>query len=116
MVPTGRSSALFWLAAGCVASWLQHATGIYRRRVFQEENPLLTRLDEEFPPWDAIQAKHVVPAVMHWIQEAKAEFKALEEAVAKPGFQPSADALLRPYNLLGENLGRAYGWVTHLKS
>jgi len=82
----------------------------------EAKNPLLSRLGETLVPWEAIEVRHVVPAVRKHLGDAKKDFKAFEGKVSKPGFKPSYENLVVPYRLLGEPLNKAYNIAEHLKS
>jgi len=82
----------------------------------EAKNPLLSRLDETLTPWEAIEVRHIVPAVRKHLADAKKDFKAMEEKVSQPGFKPSFENLVVPYRQLGEPLDKAYHVANHLKS
>jgi len=81
-----------------------------------EENPLVACLGDTFPPFDRIRASHVVPAIKLHLRKAETDLRALEEAVQKPDFTLDEQSLLSPHRRLGENLHRAFGIASHLKS
>eukprot|EP00927_Polykrikos_kofoidii_P034010 TRINITY_DN28855_c0_g1_i1.p1 TRINITY_DN28855_c0_g1~~TRINITY_DN28855_c0_g1_i1.p1 ORF type:complete len:784 (-),score=115.09 TRINITY_DN28855_c0_g1_i1:157-2508(-) len=91
-----------------------HCGTFLRRSV--DDNPLLTRLRDPFPPFDAIDVKHVVPAINTLLQESTRERLTLEESTKQKGYNPNVTSLLRPYRLMGERLNKAWGLVQHLSS
>lgn len=73
-------------------------------------NPLLDFSD--LPLFDRIQPEHVAPAVDELLTKADA---ALEEVTA-PGFPATWAGIARVLDVATENLGRAWGAVSHLNS
>ena len=71
-------------------------------------NPLLT--PEGLPAFDAIRPEHVAPAIDELLAAASA---ALEQAVG-PDVPADFDALSRVLSVATEQLGRAWGAVSHL--
>ena len=71
------------------------------------ENPLL--FPGGLPPFDEIQAEHVVVGMRQLLAELSSELEALEGAV-----EPTWDAAVEAPSALGERLGRAWGVVGHL--
>ncbi|MCA9734857.1 MAG: M3 family metallopeptidase [Deferribacteres bacterium] len=70
-------------------------------------NPLLTQ--NGFPPFDKINASHVIPAIRHLLEISEKKIAALEE-----NYQPTWDGLLKPLEEM--ELAFEYGWgpVSHL--
>mmetsp|Transcript_109933 Transcript_109933/g.245587 ORF Transcript_109933/g.245587 Transcript_109933/m.245587 type:complete len:759 (+) Transcript_109933:84-2360(+) len=97
-----------------LAAAASDATSFLKRR--REANPLLSRLEETLPPFDAIQVHHVAPAVLTWLREAKQDLRRLEDAVRQPAFEPSEETLLKPFRRIGEGLSIAYGLANTLTS
>mmetsp|Transcript_6693 Transcript_6693/g.16110 ORF Transcript_6693/g.16110 Transcript_6693/m.16110 type:complete len:783 (-) Transcript_6693:176-2524(-) len=77
--------------------------------VVEMENPLLT--DEYFPRYDAVEAKHVVPAIRRLLEELNAEIDELESNVV-----PTWDGLVGPLEVIVDRLSKAWSTVSHLKS
>jgi oligopeptidase A len=74
------------------------------------ENPLLA--ESELPPFSAITADQVNPAIDAVLSEFRDEVARLTDATAAPDF----DSLLAPLERLEEKLGRAFAPVSHLHS
>jgi oligopeptidase A len=97
-------------------SVLLPADGVLVRSAADDTNPLIDRLDDRFMPYDAIEAKHVVPAVDILLKESYSQLEKLEDSCKHQSFKPSAETFLKPYRFLGERLGKAYGCAAFLKS
>ena len=74
-----------------------------------EDNPLLQ--DFEFPPFDAVEAKHVRPGIRALLIELQADLEQLERAV-----EPSWPKLVEPLEKILDRLSVVWGIVNHLKS
>ena len=72
------------------------------------ENPLLA--ESELPPFSAITADQVNPAIDAVLAQFRADVVRLTDAAAAPTF----DSLLAPLERLEEKLGRAFAPVSHL--
>ena len=64
----------------------------------------------ELPPWDSVEAEHVVPAISALLEELEAELVTLEKGAA-----PTWESVAEPLEVLGDRLSRAWGTVSHLK-
>lgn len=73
-------------------------------------NPLLTI--GEFQDYAAIRPEHIVPAIEHWLGEARA---AVDNA-ADPALPPTWDAIILPLEDATEPLWRAWSAVGHLNA
>lgn len=73
------------------------------------ENPLLKAWD--FPPYDQVQASHVVPGIKALLDELHKETDELEKSVA-----PSWSGLVEPLERITDRLQRIWGVVRHLKA
>lgn len=74
------------------------------------DNPL-SRVRFEIP-FDQIRPEHIEPAIHALIGEAEAELQAILEVQGERTYANTLGAL----DLLGENLGRAFGVVSHLEA
>src|SRR5690606_2125930 len=74
-----------------------HAAGPPELPPELRNNPLLAT--EGLPPFDRIQAEHVVPAVRHLLAQALEQVKQLEESVEPTwaGTVEKLDAIERPF-------------------
>ncbi|MED6218360.1 hypothetical protein PIB30_026052 [Stylosanthes scabra] len=72
-------------------------------------NPLLQ--DFEFPPFDAVQAQHVRPAIRTLLAQLDRELEELERNV-----EPSWPKLVEPLEKIVDSLVVVWGIVNHLKS
>lgn len=113
-MPAALAGALSALPLLLLLSAVEPSVGRFLR--VTEPNPLLTRLDEAFPPFGAIRSEHVVPAITELIGQSDRELRKLESDVSGEGFVPGADTLLGPFRLVGDKLSRAWGLIQHLKS
>lgn len=77
--------------------------------VAQAENPLLEA--SAFPPFDRIEASHVVPGIRTILSELEDELARLEQSVG-----PSWPSLVEPLERLGDRLGVPWGAIGHLKA
>lgn len=73
------------------------------------ENPLLA--SGTFPPFDQVEASHVVPGMKQVLAELEAELAALEADVA-----PTWEGLVQPLERLSDRLSFSWGVVQHLKA
>ena len=73
-------------------------------------NPLLEA--HTLPPFSAIRAEHVEPAIRGFIDEGRAQLKSLLEGLAAPGW----DNLVVPIETQGDKLDQAWAPVSHLNS
>jgi oligopeptidase A len=73
------------------------------------DNPLL--LGTGLPPFDRIQADHVVPGITQLLQDLEAELTQLEAEAT-----PTWDGLVEPLMALGDRLSWSWGVVGHLMS
>ncbi len=71
------------------------------------DNPLLT--GKGLPPFDAIEPKHVVPAITQLLAELDSELARLEASIT-----PSWSGLVEPLDRLIERLNWSWGVVNHL--
>lgn len=74
-----------------------------------EENPLLK--DFDFPPFDAVEAKHVQPGIRALLKHLEGELEELEKNV-----EPSWSKLVDPLEKIIDRLQVVWGVVNHLKS
>ncbi|KAL9241669.1 hypothetical protein vseg_015752 [Gypsophila vaccaria] len=72
-------------------------------------NPLLT--DFEFPPYDAVSAAHVRPAVRSLLRQLEVDLDELEKNV-----EPKWEKLVEPLEKIIDKLAVIWGIVNHLKS
>ncbi|QUY41297.1 M3 family metallopeptidase [Acaryochloris marina] len=72
-----------------------------------QDNPLL--ICEGLPPFDQIEAEHVLPAITQLLTELEQELQALETDV-----QPTWTGLVEPLEQLGDRLSWSWGIVGHL--
>eukprot|EP00963_Diacronema_lutheri_P011261 scaffold1347_cov350-Pavlova_lutheri.AAC.69 len=72
-------------------------------------NPLLK--PGKFPAFDQVKAEHVVPGIRNLLQELGMELEELEKNA-----DASWDSLVVPLERITDQLGRAWGTVSHLKS
>lgn len=72
-----------------------------------QDNPLL--ICEGLPPFDKIEAEHVLPAITQLLTELDQELQALETDV-----QPTWTGLVEPLEQLGDRLSWSWGIVGHL--
>ncbi|GKU98693.1 hypothetical protein SLEP1_g11666 [Rubroshorea leprosula] len=72
-------------------------------------NPLLQ--DFEFPPFDAVEAKHVRPAIRALLKTLESDLEDLERTV-----EPSWPNLVEPLEKIFDRLSVVWGIVNHLKS
>eukprot|EP00271_Cylindrocystis_brebissonii_P006455 TRINITY_DN19248_c0_g1_i1.p1 TRINITY_DN19248_c0_g1~~TRINITY_DN19248_c0_g1_i1.p1 ORF type:complete len:795 (-),score=161.70 TRINITY_DN19248_c0_g1_i1:569-2953(-) len=101
----------FSLGSGVCSSGLRVSavlTSPIETKAETDSNPLLQAT--EFPPYDTIEAKHVVPGIQEIIREMMADVEALESNVA-----PTWPALVQPLERLSDRLEVAWGAVQHLK-
>lgn len=63
------------------------------------------------PPYDAIQASHVVPGVTAVLDSLNADLDALEASV-----QPTWEGVVEPLERIVDRLSRVWGAVSHLKA
>ena len=73
----------------------------------QSDNPLL--FEGGLPPFDAIEAEHVVPAMKIVLSELEAELKRAEREA-----EPTWEGAVESVQAIGEKLGRPWGVVGHL--
>jgi oligopeptidase A len=73
-------------------------------------NPLLEA--HTLPPFSAIRAEHIEPAIRGLIDEGRAQLKSLLEGLAAPGW----DNLVAPIETQGDKLDQAWAPVSHLNS
>ena len=76
-------------------------------------NPLLSRNATGFPLWDQIRPEHVKPAMEKLLAEVECRLADLEKTVID---NPTWEGLIEPYERLSDDLERAWGQVSHLKS
>ncbi|KAJ7953486.1 Oligopeptidase A [Quillaja saponaria] len=74
-----------------------------------EANPLLQ--DFDFPPFDAVEAKHVRPGIRTLLKKLEGNLAELERTV-----EPSWPKLLEPLEKIVDRLYVVWGIVSHLKS
>ena len=74
-----------------------------------QDNPLFTW--DNLPPFDRIEAAHVVPAVTQLLAELEQRLQAIEAEV-----KPTYAELVQPLDEIHERLHRVWGPVGHLKS
>lgn len=74
-------------------------------------NPLLQPYD--LPPFSAIRAEHVKPAVEQILADSRAQ---VQNLLAAPPAQWSWDNLVEPLDDMGEKLSRAWSPVSHLNA
>lgn len=72
-----------------------------------QDNPLL--ICEGLPPFDQIEAEHVLPAIAQLLTELEQELQALETDV-----QPTWTGLVEPLEQLGDRLSWSWGIIGHL--
>ncbi|RYR18273.1 hypothetical protein Ahy_B03g062882 isoform A [Arachis hypogaea] len=75
----------------------------------QDDNPLLKEF--EFPPFDAVEAKHVRPGIRGLLTKLEADLDELERTV-----EPSWPKLVEPLEKIVDRLSVVWGIVNHLKS
>ncbi|KAL9662852.1 hypothetical protein QQ045_027687 [Rhodiola kirilowii] len=73
------------------------------------DNPLLK--DFEFPPFDAVEAKHVRPAIRALLSQLDRDLNELERTV-----EPSWPKLVEPFEKILDKLVVVWGIVSHLKA
>ncbi|GAB4531820.1 MAG: M3 family metallopeptidase [Pleurocapsa sp.] len=71
------------------------------------ENPLL--IGKGLPPFDKIEASHVVPAITELLKQVEADLADLEKNVT-----PTWEGLVEPLTAMEEKLGWSWGIVGHL--
>eukprot|EP00798_Chlamydomonas_sp_ICE-L_P012620 gene12620-15848_t len=71
-------------------------------------NPLLE--DWTFPPYDRVEACHVVPGIMSLLSSLNEEIDSLEKNVT-----PTWEGLVNPLEMISDKLQRTWGIVGHLK-
>ena len=71
------------------------------------DNPLL--IGKGLPPFDKIQAEHIIPAIAQLLTELESELTNLEKNVV-----PTWAGLVEPLTLIEERLSWSWGIVTHL--
>ncbi|XP_056161074.1 probable cytosolic oligopeptidase A [Syzygium oleosum] len=74
-----------------------------------ESNPLLQ--DFEFPPFDAIEAKHVHPGIHTLLKKLEIDLEELERTV-----EPSWPKLVEPLEKIVDRLEVVWGMINHLKA
>ena len=74
-------------------------------------NPLLSNSASGFPLWAQITPEVVKPAMETLLEEMESRLTLLESNVS-----PTWSGLIEPYERLGDDLERAWGQVSHLKS
>ncbi|MEE3328176.1 MAG: M3 family metallopeptidase [Myxococcota bacterium] len=74
---------------------------------WKNDNPLL--FSEGLPPFDAVRAEHVVPAVESLLADLETDLGRLEEGIA-----PTWDDSVVPLEAMGDRLARCWGVVGHL--
>ncbi|MED6132094.1 hypothetical protein PIB30_015882 [Stylosanthes scabra] len=74
-----------------------------------DDNPLLK--DFDFPPFDAVEAKHVRPGIRALLTKLEADLDELERTV-----EPSWPKLVEPLEKIVDRLSVVWGIVNHLKS
>ncbi|KAJ1382173.1 Peptidyl-dipeptidase DCP [Sesbania bispinosa] len=74
-----------------------------------DANPLL--LDFEFPPFDAVEPKHVRPGIRTLLNKLERDLEELERTV-----EPSWPKLVEPLEKIVDRLSVVWGIVNHLKS
>lgn len=72
-----------------------------------QDNPLL--LCEGLPPFDQIEAEHVLPAITQLLTELESDLQTLEADV-----QPTWTGLVEPLEQLGDRLSWSWGIIGHL--
>ena len=71
------------------------------------DNPLL--IGKGLPPFDKIQAEHIIPAIAQLLTELESELTNLEKNVV-----PTWAGLVEPLTLIEERLSWSWGIVAHL--
>ncbi|KAL3721841.1 hypothetical protein ACJRO7_034219 [Eucalyptus globulus] len=74
-----------------------------------ESNPLLR--DFDFPPFDAVEAKHVRPGVLALLKNLESDLEELERTV-----EPSWPKLVEPLEKIVDRLTVVWGMINHLKA
>merc|ERR1711988_1567387 len=82
-----------------------------RRNMSVAANPLLSKTPTGFPLWSSITPADVKPAMQHLLADMDTRLTELEKTV-----EPTWDGLVVPYERLGDDLERAWGQISHLKS
>ncbi|XP_030528229.1 probable cytosolic oligopeptidase A [Rhodamnia argentea] len=77
--------------------------------VADESNPLLQ--DFEFPPFNAVEAKHVRPGILALLKELESDLEELERTV-----HPSWPKLVEPLETIVDRLTVTWGMINHLKA
>ncbi|GAV74746.1 Peptidase_M3 domain-containing protein [Cephalotus follicularis] len=85
------------------------ATAASARDEGLESNPLLQ--DFEFPPFDAVEAKHVRPGIRALLKKLENDLEELESTV-----EPSWPRLVEPLEKIVDQLTVIWGMVNHLKA
>ena len=80
-------------------------------RICTKTNPLLSNTPSGFPLWAQITPEVVKPAMERLLSEMESKLLHLEKTVT-----PTWEGLVEPYERLGDDLERAWGQVSHLKS
>ncbi|KAJ7556220.1 hypothetical protein O6H91_05G074800 [Diphasiastrum complanatum] len=102
----GKAQAGRGLAAAGIGSPKAMATAVAEQAV---DNPLLE--DAEFPRFDAVEARHVVPGIRQLLTDLENELVKLEA-----NLQPSWPGLVQPLEKIVDRLSVAWGVVSHLKA
>ncbi|KAK3411839.1 hypothetical protein EUGRSUZ_I00594 [Eucalyptus grandis] len=74
-----------------------------------ESNPLLR--DFDFPPFDAVEARHVRPGVLALLKKLESDLEELERTV-----EPSWPKLVEPLEKIVDRLTVVWGMINHLKA
>ncbi|KAI6699462.1 hypothetical protein NL676_013786 [Syzygium grande] len=74
-----------------------------------ESNPLLQ--DFEFPPFDAIKAKHVRPGILSLLKKLESDLEKLESTV-----EPLWPKLVEPLEKIVDRLNMVWGIISHLEN
>lgn len=77
-------------------------------------NPLLA--SHLLPPFSAIKAEHVTPAIKTLVAEGRAQLQALLTSLNESGRRPSWSSLVAPLETQGDKLDQAWAPVSHLNA
>lgn len=77
-------------------------------------NPLLTH--HSLPPFSAIRAEHVTPAITALVNEGRAQLQRLLDELSRAKLTPSWDNLVAPLEAQGDKLDQAWAPVSHLNA
>ena len=78
------------------------------------KNPLLE--EHRFPPFERIEAEHVVPAIKSLIENNRQGLERLLEQLQSEGRQPSWDSLVVPLEEADDKLSNAWSPVSHMNA